>query len=66
MQPDQASKGYLLGRLCPVFVIDPDKEDYAYRPRLWGRLTIHFAVWYCNVLRKDCPVVTASKTGRSI
>jgi hypothetical protein len=55
-------KGYLLGWICPVFVTDPKAEDYTYRPRLWGHLTIHFALWYCNVFRKDCPVVVPGET----
>lgn len=49
-------KAFLLGRVCPVFVADPERENYTYRPRLWGYLTIGLVVWYCNLRRIGRPL----------
>ena len=53
-------KGYLLGRICPVFVIDPG-EECQMRPRLWGRLTFPLVAWYCGLALNDFPIVYRTK-----
>ncbi len=50
------NKAQLIGRICPVWVADPDNECRL-KPRKWGYITLPFVQWYCVNIINQFPIV---------